>query len=579
MEAIKANKNGKKIILIVGCMLLFLVVIAILYMSVWDRNESYRSIKITEVNGNVTYTDAKGKSYDAVENMNLESGCALATDAGSYVVLRLDDDKYVTLEEKSAMNLYAESTKENGKTKIELTDGSVLNEIQNHLTEDASYEVKTPGATMSVRGTVFEVSYNAKKGEAVLSVYDGKVALATEGSTEESLYEAGEYTQFEEKDGNIEFIVERDRITESMIAPFVLERLKAIRDSGREIIYDTEKDNDKTTAYDSDKKEHSTVLDVATSKNTGKLSIGTDGANGGKLLADSNKNSNKNNNKNNNSNTNRPGAGSQTPTDVTPVVETPSSETPSTETPTTETPSSETPSTETSSSEAPGTETPSSETPGTETQSSETPSSETPSTETPATETPATETPATETPATEEPTTETPTTDDTTGSWVKFSVPVIVDATEVYCNISGTTCTISTTSGGTGTSLTAPTEFQKYQYTVGENITPTTAEPTVSMLLSSSNTLTFDQWTIISTNTSLVLTDGMIQYWDGNNYEYYSGWKCGTTVYYPVQITSGSTSFYFNVPAGAKIYLNGDTTPKQIYNALKITAQQREKEA
>ena len=128
------------------------------------------------------------------------------------------------------MEVIAEGNETSGRTSILLEQGSVLSEIQNPLGQASSYEVVTPNATMSVRGTVFEIDRGAD-GLVSLLVYDGAVAMEMDGH-ESVLCNAGEYMQFEE--GNPpKLIVDRALISEEVINEQMRQRLEKINESGR----------------------------------------------------------------------------------------------------------------------------------------------------------------------------------------------------------------------------------------------------------------------------------------------------------------------------------------------------------
>ncbi len=140
--------------------------------------DSYRSILIYELEGTANIEREGTGTIDAAENLYLESGDQLTTAADSFVRLKLDDDKYIMVEEDTVLSIEAVGTREDSKTKIQLVQGAVTNEIQNALSADSIYEVATPNSVMAVRGTIFRVEvYFDEEGEAYarLSVFDGKV--------------------------------------------------------------------------------------------------------------------------------------------------------------------------------------------------------------------------------------------------------------------------------------------------------------------------------------------------------------------------------------------------------------------
>lgn len=230
------KRMSQKTVLAISAAVVALIVI-VAGLLVWrNQHQSYRSIKIVEMDGAVTIDREGIDNLNASVNMNLVSGDYLTTGQGAYVVLRLDTDKYVMLGECGAMRVNAQGTAAAAKTSIQLEAGSVLSEIQNPLGQDASYDIVTPNATMSVRGTVFEVRKNESEspdGEGTISVlvYDGCVAVAPDGM-EPREYHAGEYTEFTDS-ASPKFLTEQGTITQEQMNGQMLERLREIEQSGR----------------------------------------------------------------------------------------------------------------------------------------------------------------------------------------------------------------------------------------------------------------------------------------------------------------------------------------------------------
>lgn len=140
--------------------------------------DAYRSILIYELEGTADIEREGTGTIAAAENLYLESGDRLTTESGSSVRLKLDDDKYIMVEENTVLTIEAVGTKQDSKTKIQLVQGAIINEIQNTLSADSIYEVTTPNSVMAVRGTIFRVEvYFDEDGEAYtrLSVFEGKV--------------------------------------------------------------------------------------------------------------------------------------------------------------------------------------------------------------------------------------------------------------------------------------------------------------------------------------------------------------------------------------------------------------------
>lgn len=125
---------------------------------VLNSEETYRVVKIFELNGKATVTRENSGELDAYEGMNLESGDVLSVEESSTLRVSLDSDKYILLDGGTVLELIAQGTEADSKTVINLRNGTILNEIKNSLSANSSYEVNTPKATMAVRGTTFTVT-------------------------------------------------------------------------------------------------------------------------------------------------------------------------------------------------------------------------------------------------------------------------------------------------------------------------------------------------------------------------------------------------------------------------------------
>lgn len=223
----------KKIWIAAGAGIVLLAVIIVAAAALRGGKEpAYRSIRIVELEGSVSIDRDGIGTLTASQNMNLISGDRVTTAEHAYVVLCLDTDKYVMLGEAGAMKVVAEGNENSGKTSISLECGSVLSDIRNPLSEGSSYEIATPNATMSVRGTVFEVRKENEDDEQIsVLVYDGSVAVGL-GENEPVLYAAGEYTVFTDSAAP-EVLVERGTVSDEVMDDKVRERLQQISTEGR----------------------------------------------------------------------------------------------------------------------------------------------------------------------------------------------------------------------------------------------------------------------------------------------------------------------------------------------------------
>lgn len=167
----------KRKTLLIAAISIVAIVITVVLVLVLNKEEAYRIIKIYEVEGQGMVTRKDVGEIEPYNNMLLESGDNIRLDAGE-MTLKLDDDKYVYVEENTEFVLKAEGSSENSKTTIELLEGAITNDIQKKLSNDSSYEINTPNSTMAVRGTTYRVEiYYDEDGVCYtkVSVFDGEV--------------------------------------------------------------------------------------------------------------------------------------------------------------------------------------------------------------------------------------------------------------------------------------------------------------------------------------------------------------------------------------------------------------------
>lgn len=182
-------KNKKIYFIIIGILLVACIVIVAIVMSS-NKKETYRIIKVYEYEGNGIVTRDSLGEIEPYNNMVLESGDNVKLNTG-LLSLKLDDDKYVYVEENTEFIIEATGTKNDSKTTINLKKGAITNEIQSKLNGESTYEINTPNSTMSVRGTTYRVEvYEDEKGVTYtrVSVFEGKVVtklMYADGTVEE----------------------------------------------------------------------------------------------------------------------------------------------------------------------------------------------------------------------------------------------------------------------------------------------------------------------------------------------------------------------------------------------------------
>lgn len=171
------RKKKKTILLLAVCVIALLVVTGVVVLG--QRKEKYRLIKVDSYEGVVTlHRDSTEEKI--FEGMHLKSGDVLNTAEGSHMLLLADDDKHLMAEENTGFSIVAVGNKGKGGITINLEYGSTLISIDNKLNEGSSFEVNTPNATLSVRGTVFRVSYDTVRMYTIVEILEGTVEITSE---------------------------------------------------------------------------------------------------------------------------------------------------------------------------------------------------------------------------------------------------------------------------------------------------------------------------------------------------------------------------------------------------------------
>ena len=169
------SKKGRIIIAVIIAVIAAVTAVIIL---LGGGEESYRSIRISELFGTVEMKSRDGE-FAPYENMYLEDGITLRTETDSYTRMILDSDKYVKLEQLSQAQFVELGGGKNPSTVIRLDKGSITNELTEPLGKNERYVVNTPNSVMAVRGTYFRVDVKVDdNGDAYTDIftYGGTVA-------------------------------------------------------------------------------------------------------------------------------------------------------------------------------------------------------------------------------------------------------------------------------------------------------------------------------------------------------------------------------------------------------------------
>ena len=166
----KKSKKGLLFAIIAFILIVAAVIVAVFMLS------GHRVIKVDDLEGQVTL-ERNAAEKEIVEGMNLKSKDMLTTGEDGLLELLVDTDKHILAKQNTCFEIVSNGNEKKGKLKIKLEYGSSLVEIENKLNENSSVEVETPNASLSVRGTTFEVSYSEENKNTVVEVTDGVVEV------------------------------------------------------------------------------------------------------------------------------------------------------------------------------------------------------------------------------------------------------------------------------------------------------------------------------------------------------------------------------------------------------------------
>ncbi|MCR5148025.1 MAG: FecR family protein [Eubacterium sp.] len=232
----------KKLIIIISAVIILAAAIVTVFLLKGKKKESYRVLKVYEVDGDATVVRKDLGEIAPYNNMVLESGDTVSLRTGS-MILKADEDKYIYLEEDTELVLKATGNSRKNQTTIELKKGAITNDIQEKLFKDSGYEVNTPNSTMSVRGTMFRVYVYEVDGVRYtkVSVFEGSVAsylIYKDGtkSEEEVTIERGKEVIIYEDENITDYLTAPKDIDYSDLPEEVIKLLDNALDEGKDLL-------------------------------------------------------------------------------------------------------------------------------------------------------------------------------------------------------------------------------------------------------------------------------------------------------------------------------------------------------
>jgi hypothetical protein len=152
---------------------------------------------LTVISGDVQTRFGSSGFASATDGAVLYVGSTVRTSAGARAVITLFEGSTIELEPASDITI-EEATTRSSSTFVQLAQsvGRSWHVVTHLTTADSRYEVRTPAATASVRGTAFEVAVDDGLGGSATTVTttEGRVAIADTAASSEVLVTADKTT-------------------------------------------------------------------------------------------------------------------------------------------------------------------------------------------------------------------------------------------------------------------------------------------------------------------------------------------------------------------------------------------------
>ncbi len=144
------------------------------------EEETFRNGKVLDAQGGATVWRSNMEMPVYVQ-MVVQSGDRMETTADGWVVLCLDEDKYLILEPETKASFQLEGNSRRGMIRIHLHQGAIYSEIENPLNDADGYEITTPDGVMAVRGTNFRASHQqqGQMSQTNIQLFFGELAIST----------------------------------------------------------------------------------------------------------------------------------------------------------------------------------------------------------------------------------------------------------------------------------------------------------------------------------------------------------------------------------------------------------------
>lgn len=164
------------------------LILVIIIFTLASSGNNERKLSIQDISGSAFILRSDGQ-IPADKNTVLESGDVIITSSDSEVKLAADKDKYIIIEPDTTLYVNFTDISEKGSIIVNISEGSAICRLDSKLPKSSAFEVRTPNAVISAKGTVFRTDFS------YLDTYGGHNAVklteveCAEGTVDIQLYD------------------------------------------------------------------------------------------------------------------------------------------------------------------------------------------------------------------------------------------------------------------------------------------------------------------------------------------------------------------------------------------------------
>lgn len=176
------------LLLVISAISVVSLILIIIIFTLASSGSSDRKLTIKDITGSAFILKSDGQ-IPADKNTVLESGDVIITSSDGEVKLAADKDKYIIIEPDTTLYVNFTDISEKGSVIVNISEGSAICRLDSKLPKNSAFEVRTPNAVISARGTVFRTDFS------YLESYGGREAVklteveCAEGSVDIQLYD------------------------------------------------------------------------------------------------------------------------------------------------------------------------------------------------------------------------------------------------------------------------------------------------------------------------------------------------------------------------------------------------------